>query len=314
MATQQEARIAQQQALARLIESSLPGQSSAGSAEGQPIALSGGSLTGMTAGTMVEEPDSRWRDVITTPAVILILGKRGSGKSALAHRLLELYRMRLSPYVIGVPAQARKLLPDWVGIASSLEELPTKSIALIDEAYLKYHSRGSMATASRSMSQLLNLSRQKEQTLILVSQEARQVDKNIASSASVVVFKDLGMLQLEFDRPELNRLATKARDALNQVDGDRRRWSYVYAPDTDFMGVLSNGLPSFWKPGLSKVFAGEATPATPRDPKQLTPSEKAIIAKRMKANGDSYSTIARVLGVTRGTVVNYVKDYPYRKR
>ena len=68
-----------------------------------------------------------------TPAVILILGKRGSGKSALAYRLLELYRMQLSPYVIGVPAQARKLLPDWIGIASSLEDLPPKSVALIDD-------------------------------------------------------------------------------------------------------------------------------------------------------------------------------------
>ena len=114
--------------------------------------------------------------------------------------MLELMRNIASPYVVGVPSSARNLLPDWIGIASSLEDIPPKSIVLIDEAYLHYHSRGSMAATSKAMSQAVNLSRQRELTLIFVSQEARQVDKNIASSANVIIFKDLGMLQLEFDR------------------------------------------------------------------------------------------------------------------
>ena len=54
------------------------------------------------------EPDLRWREVIVPPAVILILGKRGSGKSALAYRLLELCRYRLTPYVVVAPAQTNK--------------------------------------------------------------------------------------------------------------------------------------------------------------------------------------------------------------
>jgi len=86
------------------------------------------------------EPDNRLRQVITHPSVILVLGKRGSGKSALAYRLLELFRYGPRPYVIGVPNLARKLLPDWIGIAASLEEVPTRSIALVDEAYLAYHA------------------------------------------------------------------------------------------------------------------------------------------------------------------------------
>ena len=65
-------------------------------------------------------PDARWRQVIVHPSVVLILGKRGSGKSALAYRLLELHRYKLIPYVVGVPAGARRLLPDWIGIAPSL--------------------------------------------------------------------------------------------------------------------------------------------------------------------------------------------------
>jgi len=213
--------------------------------------------------------------------------------------------------VVGVPATARKLLPDWIAIAATLEDLPSRSIALVDEAYLHYHARGSMAAASRTMSQAINLSRQNEQTLIFVSQEARQVDKNIASSANVVVFKDLGMLQLEFDRRELNKVATQAKEALSVVTGDRRGWNFVYAPDADFMGILGNALPSFWKQSLSRLFATEAMPARSRNPQPMSPQEKAAKAKEMKAAGASYSVIANNLGVTRGTVVNYVKGYPY---
>ena len=88
-------------------------------------------------------------------------------------------------------------------MAATLEDVPPKSIALVDEAYIPFHARSSMAAEAKAMSQALNLSRQREQTIIFISQEARQVDRNITSSASVVVFKDLGMLQLEFDRPEL---------------------------------------------------------------------------------------------------------------
>ncbi len=147
------------------------------------------------------------------PAVVLIAGKRGSGKSALAYRLLELFRFRLTPYVVGVPSGARRLLPYWIGITATLEYLPNRCIALVDGAYLHYHSRGSMAAASRSMSQAFKLSRQREQTLILVSQETRQVDRNVASSASVIVFKQLVVLQTKFDRPELEELApVQSRD------------------------------------------------------------------------------------------------------
>jgi len=82
--------------------------------------------------TQPEDPDAQWRRVILPPAIVLILGKRGSGKSALAYRLLELFRYQLCPYVVGVPSKANSLLPEWMGTCPSLEDLPDDSIALVD--------------------------------------------------------------------------------------------------------------------------------------------------------------------------------------
>jgi DNA-binding CsgD family transcriptional regulator len=250
--------------------------------------------------------------VILPPAVVLVLGKRGSGKSALAYRLLELFRLQLSPYVVGVPAQAKQLLPDWVGIAPTLEELPNRCIALIDEAYLAYHSRQSLAQASTSMSQVLNLSRQREQTLLFVAQEARQVDKNIASTASVLVFKELGMLQPEFERPELRKLVGEAKEALAGKMGDKCKWAYAYSPDANFLGLLESRLPSFWKPSLSRLFAADQPPANLRAAKALTIQEKVQMAHEWQRQGLSYNQIAQRLGVSKSTVANYLKGYPYR--
>ncbi len=260
------------------------------------------------------ERDTAWKTKIVHPSVILILGKRGSGKSALGYRLLELLRYLADVYVVGVPEEARKLLPEWIGIVSSLEDLPNKCIALIDEAYLAYHSRGSMTAKSKAMSQALNLYRQKEQTIIFITQEAGHIDKNIVGSANVLVFKELGMLQIEFDRPQLTKLATQAKQALDSVQGNKPRWSFVYAPDADFLGLMENELPSFWKPRHSRAFANGSASPTKRAPKSLTSHDRQQRALELRSQGASYGVIALELGVSRGTAVNYIKGYPSRRQ
>ncbi len=259
------------------------------------------------------EPDSQWRHVLVHPAVVLILGKRGAGKSALGYRLLELCRYQLTPYVVGVPDEARTILPDWIGIAPSLKEIPPKSIVLVDEAYLRYHSRESQSKTSKEMSQLLNLSRQREQTLIFVTQEARQVDLNISSSASIVVFKEPGSLQFEFERRELRRIAEQARVAFQAVGKDRRRWNYVYSPDANFSGLIENQLPSFWSARLSRLFATGQGASALNHPAKTTVADRRERARELRAAGLSYAAIARELGVSKSTAINYVNGYSNRK-
>jgi hypothetical protein len=259
-------------------------------------------------------PDVIWLKTIIHPSLVLVLGKRGSGKSALAYYLIEIHRYGLKPYVVGIPQSKQHLLPEWVGVASSLEEVPFGAIAIIDEAYLLYHARGSTTQESKEMSKLINLSRQKGQTIIFVSQESRSIDKNIASSANVIIFKEPGILQSEFERPELNRLAKKASEAFVSISGNKQQWSYVYSPDADFSGLIKNGLPSFWKPELGRIFAGDIPPTSKsRIVSKLTLQEKKQKAKELFTQKTSYEHIGLALGVSKGTAFNYVHDYPYGK-
>ena len=74
-----------------------------------------------TSVTPVEiDPDAKLRDLVTHPSIVLVLGKRGSGKPALAYRILELCKNQGTPYVVGIPANAADRLPDWIGVAETL--------------------------------------------------------------------------------------------------------------------------------------------------------------------------------------------------
>jgi hypothetical protein len=258
--------------------------------------------------------DLIWLKRIIHPSLVLILGKRGSGKSALAYYLIEIHRYSLKPYVVGIPQSKQHLLPEWVGVASSLEEVPFGAIVIVDEAYLLYHARGSTTQESKEMAKIINLSRQKGQTIIFVTQESRSIDKNIASSANVIIFKEPGILQSEFERPELNHLAKKAVEAFAPINGNKQQWSYLYAPDTNYSGLINNELPSFWKPELGRMFAGDiSTISKPRIVGKLTLQEKMQKAKEMFKQKTSYEDIGLALGVSKGTAFNYVHDYPYCK-
>jgi len=262
---------------------------------------------------VVIDANVQWRKAIVHPSVILVTGKRGSGKTATAFSILEMYRYGLVPYVVGVGADAQRKLPDWIGLVDTIEDLPPKSIALIDESYLQFHSRESMSAGKADLSRILNLSRQKEQTLIFVSQEARQIDKNIASSANVVIAKDPGMLQVEFDRPELRTIIRDAQRSFAPIRGDKRSWAYVFSPDAEFVGMLESVLPTFWKESLSRLFAESDGGGVARDPGRLSRDQRIAMAKELRSEGHTFGEIAKMLSVSKATVVNYVKGYPYQR-
>lgn len=92
--------------------------------------------------------------------------------------------------------------------------------------------------------------------MTFIPQEARQIDKNISSSANVIIFKNPGIMQFEFERKEFKKLAEEAKKMFIPIaDKDKSRWSYVFAPENNFTGMLENSLPSLWTSGLSKAYA-----------------------------------------------------------
>ena len=255
-------------------------------------------------------PDSEWLNIVRHPAVVLTIGGRGAGKSALDYRLVELLRPHGAPYVVGLPDQAHKYLPDWMGTAARLEDVPEGAIALLDESYLQHHARTSMSEAGRSIGNLINLSRQRRQTLLFVVQEARQLDVNVVSQVDVLAVKEVSELSQGFERPQIRRFTDKARAAFAAVDGDKRKWTWVYSETARFEGLIRNELPTFWTPRLSHAYAQETPVSTSslRRGKRSSREEMKFESKKMHASDFSYAYIARTLGISKTMAWNLVNE------
>ncbi len=250
----------------------------------------------------------KWLKIIPHPSVVIIIGRRGSGKSALAYWLLELYRYRALSFVLGMPQQVRKLLPEWLGIINDPNDAPQGSTLLVDEAYLRFSARESQKLSNREISRIVNLSRQKRLTLIFVTQQASYIDKHLASALDVLVIKEPAPLQTKFERHEINEIVRTAAEKFRVVSGDRRVWSLVYSQAANFFDMLPNSLPSFWNDRLSRVYASSGTLSETKPAGKTTKKEKERRVKQLHSMGIPVSQIMEDVGVrSRTTVYNYLK-------
>ena len=260
--------------------------------------------------------DHQWLSLAPHPSVTVIIGPRGSGKSHLAHRLLELLRVHADPYVVG-PASLRALLPKEIGVVQRLEDVPPGAAVLIDEAYLAFGARNSMTATGRSIGELVNLSRQRGWSLIFVTQDSRQLDVNILSQADALAIHGVSEIGREFERRELRTFTDRAAAAFATIQGDRRPWTWVCSTKTGFAGLVRHEPASYWRPALSNAFAGGMSAHDGSKPKAAAPRQGARLSKEelrarakdlVLAKHKSYGEAATLLDLPKSTVWDLVND------
>lgn len=180
--------------------------------------------------------------------IILIFGKRGSGKSALGFKLLENIHAKTKrpAYVLGVSEH----LPQWITTLERVQDAPDESVILVDEGAVAFSSRESMRLVNRDLTKLLAIARHKSLTLVFVTQNTGMVDKSVLKLADVLMVKEGSLLQQEMERAEIRTFYEKSKALFDKLTGDKRPYAYVI--DADFEGMLKVPLPSFWSEGLSK--------------------------------------------------------------
>lgn len=274
-----------------------------------------GELLGESASTGLPITDGRLRELLERVNVLLLIGGKGSGKSALAYLIAESNLGSQPVFAVGVPESASSLLPDGLGIVQSIDELPNGCTAVIDEAYLSHHARNSAAEANRNLAAIVNLSRQRDQLLIFVTQEARQLDRGVIAAADMFAIREPSPFQAQIDRPELRHLISQAADAIGSAEGDAQDWAFIHAPKSGFTGLIRTRLPSFWTSEISTMYGGTLPSARSRSPSELTWDEKIEKVRRMRlVEGKSFRDIARHFRVSPSTIYNWLNDYPYRSR
>ena len=258
--------------------------------------------------------DQEIANLIGHPSVVLITGHRDSGKSGLAMRLLEHLQWQAAPWIVGLPQKATRLLPEGFGLADDPWAVPKNSVVYLPEAYHLFGARTTQSLLGRQVTDLVNLSRHRRQTLIFDAQNPAHVDRNIVSEVDVVLAKRPGPFNERFDRPQLRDVHDAARAAFAQLTGLRLKQAvWVVAPMRGISGrLMMNLLPTFWKDALSRIFADARPPSlstgaravgtrgrVPRPGRRHSPQELARRAKELRAAGYSYGQIGTVLGISR---------------
>lgn len=181
--------------------------------------------------------------------IILIFGKRGSGKSALGLRIMENIKAKTDRncYTIGIN---EKFLPSWIQSIINIDQAKTESVILVDEGAVSFSARESMKSVNKELSKIMAIARHKNLTLLFITQNTGMIDRNVLKLSDSLMIKEGSLLQLEMERSEIKKFYVKAKEFIDKADDDKIK--YFYLIDSDFEGLLRYTLPSFWTAQLSK--------------------------------------------------------------
>ncbi|HLD33248.1 MAG TPA: ATP-binding protein [Candidatus Nanoarchaeia archaeon] len=198
--------------------------------------------------TITGDYDTFQKQLDSSSRIILLFGRRGSGKSALGFRLMENINSAANRhcYVLGV---AQDVLPKWITSVEDIQEVKNGGVVLVDEGALSFSSRESMNKEHKQLGKLMAIARHKDLTLIFITQNTGMIDKNVLQLTDTLLMKEGSLLQMEMERTAVQKFYKKAEDAFKDLKDKRK---YVYVIDGDFEGVIESALPSFWSDKVSK--------------------------------------------------------------
>jgi len=190
------------------------------------------------------------KKLLNSSLILLIAGKRGSGKTALGMKFLELFhrKTRKKCYILNYK---HVKLPRWIKKASSIEEIPDNAIVLIDEGAILFSARDAMKESNKLLSKLMIIARHKNLSLILISQNSSMIDLNVLRLADSLILKEPSLLQAEFERPAIKKIYKKVEPHFKKLENKN---VYFYLWDDDFEGLVKYNLPEFWSEAISKSF------------------------------------------------------------
>lgn len=180
----------------------------------------------------------------------IILGARGSGKTAFGIKFLENYHAKYKRkcYAIGFHEEE---LPAWINVVRDITKIENDSLVLIDEGGVLFSSRDFMSKPNKILSDLMLIARHKNISILFISQNSSNLEINILRQADFLVLKPSSLLQKEFERKIIQKFYEQTEKEFEKYK-DVPGLSYIYSGK--FKGFISNSLPSFWKESLSKSF------------------------------------------------------------
>ncbi|HIH25461.1 hypothetical protein J4476_02255 [Candidatus Woesearchaeota archaeon] len=180
----------------------------------------------------------------------IILGARGTGKSALGMKLLENLKAETGKEVYAMGFNSKDM-PNWINIVDSIDDAENNSILLVDESGIQFSSRESMSNSNKLLSQILFIARHKDLSIIFISQNSSNIEINTIRQADYIALKPSSLLQKDFERKKIKEIYEEVEKEFEKYKEDKGL-TYIYSHN--YKGFVSNPLPSFWNIKVSKAY------------------------------------------------------------
>lgn len=180
----------------------------------------------------------------------IILGARGTGKSAIGMKLIEnvVAKTGKNAYAMGFNEED---LPSWINVVSDIKYVQNNSVLLIDESGISFSSRNSMSEMNKFLSEILFIARHKDLSVVLVSQNSSNIEINAIRQADFLILKPSSLMQLDFERKKIKETYEEVAKHFEEFK-DKKGLAYIYSDS--YCGFIENSLPSFWNEKVSKSF------------------------------------------------------------
>lgn len=246
--------------------------------------------------------------ISTHPTSVVILGGKGYGKSALGHAILEYLHLKTGRVVVlyAPLTLPKRILPGWLRIVDSWDNIPDNAIVLVDEAALMLPSRNPGSKANRTFTELNAISRQKNLTLIFVSQSSRSLDVNALTAGDIeIIYKKPPTFAGINERKEVRDMSKVAKKLLDGVDqAHLKEYSVIFASSGDVM-LMKSGLASYWNEDVSTMYKDCVGSASQQE--QVKTDSKKDEILRLSSQGMTQLEISQKLGVDQGYVSRVIR-------
>lgn len=192
-----------------------------------------------------------YRHILGTSLIVLITGKRGSGKTALGMKFLEMFRKETKRKTYAMGFDDAKL-PRWVKKISSINDASNNSVLLVDEGGIMFSSRDSMKKANKFLSKVMAIARHRGLTCFVISQNSAMLELNVLRLADMVLLKEPSLLQAKFERKAIRDMYKKVKPLFGEFK-NRKKFFYIWSDE--FEGMTKYDLPEFWTDSISKAFS-----------------------------------------------------------
>ena len=177
----------------------------------------------------------------------IIIGARGSGKSALGMRILE--NMKAEGRRVAAMGFSEEAIPPWIETVTELGQVKNGTFLLVDEGGILFSARESFSSGNKLLSELLLIARHKDLSVLFISQNSSNLEINTLRQADYLLLRRPSLLQKDFER----KIIQKAYE--EQGENFRKLGMHVTLVYSDaYKGFVENELPGFWSEAASKSF------------------------------------------------------------